>query len=71
MRPHCARCGKPCTPAAYIGDQPIGPDCARRMNLSKRNPPPKGGLFRLASPPAERKPRQPIPTTGDLFADQP
>lgn len=71
MRLHCARCGKPCTPAAYLDDKPIGPDCARRMGITRRNPPPKGGLFRLAKPPTERKPRVPVPTTGDLFADTP
>lgn len=33
MKPICALCGRPTMPAAFIGNEPIGPKCARKANL--------------------------------------
>lgn len=60
----CAMCGRPTTPYVMIGNEAIGPKCARRAGLTPTNLP-KGTKLRFIR--HEAKHRQPVPETPDLF----
>lgn len=65
MKPICALCGRRTNPAAFIGNEPIGPKCARNANLLN-NKMPKGSRvkFVMHNPKSMKGPR-----TLDLFPD--
>ena len=44
MKPICSICGRRTTPFVFIGREPVGPACARRLGLSRANAP-KGVRF--------------------------
>lgn len=71
MKPICAICGRRTMPFAYLGDEPIGPNCARGLGLTKKAvKAAKGGRLRLAGKYA-RQPKRDEPQTMDLFKDEP
>lgn len=36
MRPVCSVCGRRTTPFLFIGQEPVGPTCARSLGLTKK-----------------------------------
>ena len=38
MKPICSICGRKTTPAAYIGAEPVGPGCAKKLGLQNAKP---------------------------------
>lgn len=35
MRPVCTICGRRTTPFLFIGNEPVGPSCARNLGITK------------------------------------
>lgn len=65
MKLRCAICGRPTEPAVMIGNEAIGPKCARRTGLMAVKVV-KGGRVRFVRPPkAEQGPQ-----TMDLFEEE-
>lgn len=67
MRLRCVMCGKPTTPYAMIGREPIGPKCAARAGLTPKRAP-KGSKVRFVG---ERATRAAGPQNLDLFDEVP
>ena len=70
MKSVCSVCGRRTMPFAYLGDEVIGPNCARKLGLTKTavKKAAKGGRIRLAGTHARQvKPSQ--PQTIDLFPE--
>lgn len=66
MRPLCTICGRPTTPFVFVGREPVGPACARKLGLTKAKAG-KGSRLRFAAyKPAAREAQ---PETQDLFKD--
>ena len=65
MRPVCTMCGRRTTPYVFIGLEPVGPTCAKRMGLTKARAV-KGSRVRFA---AYKPAREVVPQTLDLFAE--
>lgn len=65
MKPICALCGKPTVPAAMIGNEAIGPKCAKRAGLLPGKLP-RGTRVRIIK--AKAGPRRGEPFTPDLFS---
>ena len=69
MKLYCCLCGRPMLqPLVYIGTQPVGEACARRAKLPELAKK-KTGLVIFAA--RSKQPRQPVPTTMDMFAEVP
>lgn len=68
MKPICSVCGRRTIPFAYLGAEPIGPNCARKLGITKTAlKSAKGGRLRLATvAPARRDDPQ---QTLDLFPE--
>ena len=65
MRPICAMCGRPTAPFVMIGNEAIGPKCARKAGFTGKTS--KGSRVRYVG----RAPAKPKgPQTLDLFEDQ-
>ena len=64
MKPICTICGRRTTPFLFIGSEPVGPSCARRMGLTRAKAT-KGGRVRFA---AYKPTRQDEQQTLDMFA---
>ena len=64
MKSICALCGRATEPAVMIGQEAIGPKCARRAGLLGSKAP-KGGRVRVLG---RRPARSDGPQTMDLFA---
>ena len=69
MKSICAVCGRYTMPFAFIGNEPIGPNCARKLGLTKKSvKAAKGGRLRLAGKHARQtKPGE--PENLDLFPE--
>lgn len=65
MRPICAMCGRPTAPFVMIGNEAIGPKCARKAGFTKKTV--KGSRVRYVG---KAQPRPKGPQTMDLFEDQ-
>lgn len=69
MKPICVMCGRYTTPFAFIGTEPVGPNCARKLGLTKKAvKTAKGGRLRLAGKYAAA-PKQALPTSLELFPE--
>ena len=69
MKPICSICGRRTVPFVFLGAEPIGPNCARRLGLTKTAvKAAKHGRMRLAGKYA-RQARQGEPQTIDLFPE--
>ncbi len=69
MKPICSICGRRTMPFAYLGAEPIGPNCARKLGLTKTAvKAAKHGRMRLAGKYA-RQARADEPQTIDLFPE--
>lgn len=67
MRPLCTICGRPTTPFLFIGREPVGPACARKLGLTKTKVGNRSLRVRFAAyKPAAREAQ---PQTLDLFKD--
>lgn len=66
MRPICVMCGRPTSPFVMIGREAVGPKCARKAGLVPSKAP-KGSRLRFVR---EKRAREDIPQTLDLFEDQ-
>jgi hypothetical protein len=64
MKPICTVCGRRTTPFAWLGNEPIGPKCAAKANLTPTKAP-KGTRLRFAKIKPAKKTAS--PQTGDLF----
>jgi hypothetical protein len=69
MKPICSICGRRTTPFAFLGSEVIGPNCARKLGLTKKAAKTaKNGRLRFAAPKARQsQPGQ--PQTVDLFPE--
>lgn len=54
MKPICSICGRRTLPAVYLGSEVIGPTCAKRLGLTKRQGAGKNSRVRFASQPARQ-----------------
>lgn len=69
MKPICSVCGRRTAPFAFIGAEPIGPNCARKLGLTKTAvKAAKHGRMRLAGKYA-REPKSAEAQTIDLFPE--
>lgn len=66
MRPICAMCGRPTAPFVMIGNEAIGPKCARKAGFTGAKAV-RGSRVRYVG---KAKPRPKGPQTLDLFEDQ-
>lgn len=66
MRSICALCGRRTMPFVFIGQEPIGPKCAKRAGLTKMKVI-KGSRMRFAAIHRSQKPKP--SDTLDLFRD--
>lgn len=67
MRPLCTICRRPTTPFVFIGREPVGPTCARKLGLTKAKVSPRSLRITFAAyKPAAREAQ---PETPDLFQD--
>lgn len=64
MKPICAFCGRRTTPFVFVGNEPVGPKCAAKANLT-RTKTTKGSRLRFTK--LKRAKPDNVPTTGDLF----
>lgn len=55
MRPTCTVCGRRTTPFLFIGNEPVGPTCAKRMGFTRANAP-KGNRVRFVDYKPKRAP---------------
>ena len=67
MRPLCSICGRPTTPFVFVGREPVGPACARKLGLTKAKVGNRSLRVRFAAyQPAKR---EALPETLDLFKE--
>jgi hypothetical protein len=64
MKPICAFCGRRTTPFVWLGNEPIGPKCAAKANLTPTKVA-KSSRVRFTKLKPQR--RANAPETGDLF----
>ena len=68
MKPICSVCGRRTMPFAYLGSEVIGPNCARKLGLTKKAvKAAKSGSLRLAGKHARQVKAD--PQTIDLFPE--
>lgn len=67
MKPLCSVCGRRTTPFAFLGNEPIGPTCARSLGLTKNSRAAKSGRLRIVA--AKNSGRDAGPQTGELFPE--
>lgn len=67
MKHKCAICGRQTEPYAYIGQEVIGPKCAKKIGLTASVKLPKSSAVRFSR--RAIKPAEIFPETMDLFAD--
>jgi hypothetical protein len=69
MKPVCSICGRRTRPFAYLGDEPIGPNCARKLGLTKTAvKAAKSGRLRIAAT-VRSQAREAGPQTLELFPE--
>lgn len=63
MRPLCTICGRRTTPFLFIGNEPVGPACARNLGPTKA----KAGKSSRVRFAAYKPTREAVPQTLDMF----
>lgn len=65
MRPICAMCGRATNPFVMIGNEAIGPKCARKAGFTGKTT--KGSRVRYVA--QKHAKREKLPKTIDMFED--
>jgi hypothetical protein len=66
VKMRCVMCGRQTDPSVMIGNEAVGPKCARRAGFFEKQP--KGSAVRVVRR-AIRSPKAKLPETMDLFSE--